>query len=99
MSKSTARPCNVEWIRSIVGQCKAAGIPAFVKQLGRVITVRNDRHSEWPREGDGLIVPEEYMPSFQGEEHEVRLVDSKGGGPAEWPADLRVRVMPARAEG
>jgi protein gp37 len=29
-----ARPCNVEWIRSIVRQCRAAGVPCFVKQLG-----------------------------------------------------------------
>jgi protein gp37 len=27
-----ARPCRVEWIRSIVEQCKAAGVPCFVKQ-------------------------------------------------------------------
>jgi protein gp37 len=27
-----ARPCNVEWIRSIVAQCQAAGVPTFVKQ-------------------------------------------------------------------
>jgi len=29
-----ARPCQVEWIRSIVRQCKDAGVPCFVKQLG-----------------------------------------------------------------
>lgn len=29
-----ARPCNVEWLRDIVRQCKAAGVPCFVKQLG-----------------------------------------------------------------
>lgn len=29
-----ARHCDVEWIRSIVKQCKAAGVPVFVKQLG-----------------------------------------------------------------
>jgi protein gp37 len=29
-----ARPCNVEWIRSIVEQCKNAGVACFVKQLG-----------------------------------------------------------------
>lgn len=29
-----ARPCNIEWIRSIVGQCKTAGVACFVKQLG-----------------------------------------------------------------
>jgi protein gp37 len=27
-----ARPCRVEWIRSIVEQCKAADVPVFVKQ-------------------------------------------------------------------
>jgi len=29
-----ARPCNIEWIRSIVDQCQAAEVPVFVKQLG-----------------------------------------------------------------
>lgn len=29
-----ARPCNVAWIRSVVQQCGAAGVPVFVKQLG-----------------------------------------------------------------
>lgn len=29
-----ARPCNVEWIRSLVRQCKDASVPCFVKQLG-----------------------------------------------------------------
>lgn len=29
-----ARPCDVVWIRSIVQQCKAAGVKCFVKQLG-----------------------------------------------------------------
>src|SRR3990167_5349220 len=29
-----ARPCNLAWIRSAVAQCRAAGVPVFVKQLG-----------------------------------------------------------------
>jgi protein gp37 len=29
-----ARPCNVQWIRDIVRQCREAGVPVFVKQLG-----------------------------------------------------------------
>lgn len=29
-----ARPCHIEWIRSIVAQCKAAGVPCFTKQAG-----------------------------------------------------------------
>lgn len=30
-----ARPCHVEWIRSLVRQCRDAGVAPFVKQLGR----------------------------------------------------------------
>jgi protein gp37 len=33
-SGPNARPCNIEWIRDIVSQCKAAAVPVFVKQLG-----------------------------------------------------------------
>jgi protein gp37 len=33
-SGPNARPCNVAWVRSIVEQCKTAGVPVFVKQLG-----------------------------------------------------------------
>ena len=33
-SGSNARPCDIEWIGSVVDQCKAAGVPVFVKQLG-----------------------------------------------------------------
>lgn len=29
-----ARPCDVQWVRSIAGQCRIAGVPCFVKQLG-----------------------------------------------------------------
>ena len=29
-----ARPMHIEWPRSIVAQCKAAGVPVFVKQMG-----------------------------------------------------------------
>lgn len=35
-----ARPCNVQWIRDIVQQCKAAGVPVFVKQLGGNVTAQ-----------------------------------------------------------
>ena len=27
------RPCKLEWVRQIVQQCRAAGVPVFVKQL------------------------------------------------------------------
>lgn len=27
------RTCDVQWIRSVVNQCKGAGVPCFVKQI------------------------------------------------------------------
>jgi len=44
-----ARPCDIQWVRSIVGQCKAAGVACFVKQLqinGKVSKNMN----EWPED-------------------------------------------------
>lgn len=37
------RPCKLEWIRSIVAQCKAAGVLVYVKQipLPKIISLRN----------------------------------------------------------
>lgn len=32
-SGQNRRPCKIEWVESIVEQCKSAGIPVFVKQL------------------------------------------------------------------
>lgn len=37
-----ARPCDVAWIRSVVRQCREAGVPCFVKQVGAVVHDRND---------------------------------------------------------
>lgn len=33
-SGKDARPCDLAWIRSLVQQCQAAGVAAFVKQVG-----------------------------------------------------------------
>jgi hypothetical protein len=33
-SGNNARPCELDWIRSIISQAKTANIPVFVKQLG-----------------------------------------------------------------
>lgn len=105
-----ARPCNVEWIRSIVGQCKAAGVPVFVKQLGENVEDRNDRGFEAEVEtwADGPNAGRPTDPqawptpldvecehcTYQGEEVRVRLCDRSGSDPAEWPEDLRVRQWP-----
>lgn len=51
------RTCEMEWIYKIINQCKDAGVPVFVKQMGTDISKRvgyKDRHGgdmeEWPEE-------------------------------------------------
>ena len=77
-----ARPCNLAWIRSIVQQCKAAGVPCFVKQLG------SNPYDTTRKQG--------LAPGVASAQFNVRweLKDRKGGNIAEWPEDLRVREFP-----
>jgi protein gp37 len=75
-----ARPCDFEWIRSIVAQCRAANLPCFVKQVGSL-----------PVSSRGC--PIECQCSLH-----YGFKDRKGGDPAEWPADLRVREFPRTRE-
>jgi len=86
-SGSRARPCRVEWIRSIVRQCADAGVPVFVKQMGAnaCLTCPNCHGStEWA-----------HCPLCLGRVPQLELRDRAGADPSEWPADLRVRQMPA----
>lgn len=50
------RPCQLEWIESLIKQCQDAGVPVFVKQLGTYLSKKmglKDRHGgnidEWPQ--------------------------------------------------
>ena len=55
------RPCKIEWVESIVKQCRAANVPVFVKQLdigGKCVTDINKfpehlriRQVPWAKEG------------------------------------------------
>ncbi len=52
-----ARVCEVDWIRSIVDQCGAAGVAVFVKQLGALsdhlyapVGRKNDDPGDWPED-------------------------------------------------
>lgn len=73
-----ARPCDVAWIRSAVEQCRDAGVPCFVKQLGANVVNSSEEVGPWP------VAPEE----------QLRMRSRKGGDPSEWPEDLRVREWP-----
>jgi len=87
-----ARPCDVEWIRSIVRRCKAAGVACFVKQLGATIRVPDsepigDVESGWSP----------FARACVSDDNLIRLATLKGGDPEEWPHDLRVREWPQRS--
>lgn len=74
-----ARPCNVDWLRSVIQDCRDTGVPVFVKQLGS--------HPVWgDTSGRGLTA---YESRGVG-----GISDPKSGDPLEWPADLRVRELP-----
>lgn len=77
-----ARPCNVEWIRDGLRQCKAAGVPAFVKQLGA------RPYSETSGQIGSIAT------SFMYQRSDARLTHPKGGDPGEWPEGLRIREFP-----
>jgi len=86
-SGPSARPMDISWMRSIRKQCAAAGVAFFGKQLGA--------GPVW----DGCAVSGEMWPWGTKKEDlqgmwSIRLKDRKGGDPAEWPEDLRVREMP-----
>jgi protein gp37 len=74
-----ARQCNLAWIRSTVNQCKSAGVPCFVKQLG-TYPVTSTEYVDGGKTDGGVW--------------RVELSDHKGGDLDEWPADLKVREFP-----
>lgn len=83
-----ARPCNVEWIRSIVRQCKEAAVPCFVKQLGAMsVTADAETSSEFNHCGVRLRLHPVLHPWFA----RMMFKHPKGADPAEWPEDLQVR--------
>lgn len=73
-----ARPFDVAWARSTVRECHAAGVACFVKQIGANPVVTDDTCSLERAIREGGYT----------------LRDRKGGDPAEWAEDLRVRAFP-----
>lgn len=91
-SGANARPCDVAWIRSIVAQCKAAGVPVFVKQLGSKPYDLPANINAWPVGDAGRGIAE---VTLGGRRYICpAMEDPKGGDWSEWPEDLRVREFP-----
>lgn len=78
-----ARPCNIDWIRGIVRQCRDAGVAVFVKQLGA-------------KPYEVLFAGEAFGPfDINGQKWlSLELDNRKGADMAEWPEDLRIREIP-----
>lgn len=85
-SGAHARPCSIDAVRDLVKQCKAAGVPVFVKQLGAKPVGRS------PTLSGPLDDPVVHDP-----DNVLRIRDPKGGEMSEWPADLQVRDFPTPA--
>ena len=101
-----ARPVDVEWARSTVEQCKAAGVPVFVKQIGAKPFERQPSLDKGFAGRDLLdVMKRPRPPQMNGwgrittatetfYQRHLDLNDRKGGDMEEWPADLRVRECP-----
>jgi len=87
-----ARPFDLAWARSIVAQCREAGVPVFVKQFG----ARPVETSEECPAGGGCGLDECAMGCHyrRAETRRWPTRDRAGADPAEWPEDLRVQQFP-----
>jgi protein gp37 len=86
-----ARPCHLDWIRSAVQQCKAAGVACFVKQLGAIPVMDEQAWRAAPtvrllKANNAKKAPEGTVP--------IWMNDRKGGDIACFPPDLQVREFP-----
>jgi protein gp37 len=71
-SGPNARALDLAWIEDIIGQCRAANIPAFVKQLGSAWAKAPGNHSkggvpdEWPEHLRVRMFPGEVWDNDRG---------------------------------
>jgi protein gp37 len=97
-----ARPCNAEWIRDGVRQCRSAGVAPFVKQLGadprinmshEMLASDLDRMNQAIAAAGGSV-----MTQDEWDRHRcnvpLTLRCRKGGEMSKWPEDLRIREFP-----
>jgi protein gp37 len=99
-SGPSARPCALEWIESIVAQCRRAAVPVFVKQLGAFVVSEHRTMDEDTRSVFRQDIQAACLKAPNGEYWAWRagLRDKKGGDLSEFPAELRIREFPeARA--
>ena len=86
-SGPNARPCNIEWIRDIVRQCKETDTAVLVKQFGANVV---GSLADFPQHERWVLTKGQHTTDISG----PCLRDRKGGDMSEWPEDLRVREFP-----
>lgn len=89
-SGRNARECSIDWIDDVLWQCKGAGVPVFIKQMGAFSTASNVNRWDWPDHVgfDSSCCAEGAAAAC------LRYKHPKGGDPSEWPAEFRVREFP-----
>jgi protein gp37 len=90
-----ARPFNLAWAESLQAQCKASGVPFFMKQLGSKPEVNYQRWLTDKRLCHGQMVIRLRKSGPELENVPIVLKDRKGGDIWKWPEHLRVREFPA----
>ncbi len=86
------RACDARWIRRIVRDASAVGTSVLVKQMGVHCRDGVAESRCWPV---GTKI-EGGIASTAVPEYSVRIrLSRKGGDPAAWPVDLRVRQFPS----
>lgn len=98
-----ARPCNVDWIRSLVRQCRVAGTPPFVKQVGARPVYTASGGSTDNEAAKAIRAhwedPRWFIDWNSSHNSAAKITHPKGGDPSEWPEDLRVREFPKGLRG
>lgn len=84
-SGNNARPCHIEWLRSLVHQCENAKVPVFIKQLGTNAFAQRARPSISHRDNINGVAECHYK---------LKLKSRKGGAIEEFPDDLKLRQFP-----
>lgn len=87
-----ARPCDVQWIRDIVHQCRAAKVPCFVKQLG---TVPMESEEAWRGCAVTRLLSARNSQRVPAGMVPLAFQSHKAADPSEWPLELRCREVPA----
>lgn len=103
-SGQKARPFDLEWARSAIRQCREAGVPVFMKQLGSKPyetdfkgALRRDQTVNIAAQRAPFLQGFTTVHTPDGETKEFRymkLKNRKGGDISEFPADLRIREFP-----